>query len=129
MISLRAGLSWIRFHRARRMEWRATATLLKAIRLARKAEALRQREIGYWGLTSVPSTWRPPSAGHRLDRSQKRATEAFGDGTRPLGTIITKELGHQAYAIGLGFVGNFDTIHTARTALIQLADCRPQRTE
>lgn len=52
---------------------------------------------------------------------KRRATEVFGDGTKPLGTIITNERGHEVYAIPGGYIATYPTLGAARKSLIKRA--------
>lgn len=50
---------------------------------------------------------------------KRRATEAFGDGAKPLGTIVTNERGHEVYSIKGNFLATFPTLGAARKHLLK----------
>ena len=50
---------------------------------------------------------------------KRRASEVFGDGIRPLGTIVTNERGHEVYSIAGDYLATYDTLGAARKALLR----------
>lgn len=59
---------------------------------------------------------------------KRRATEAFGDGTQPLGTIVTNERGHEVYSVTGDYLATFDTLGAARKHLLKRRPKKDRKT-